>query len=282
MKTGRSSSVAGLLLEGRRRLAGLTTSPDLDAEVILADVLGLDRAKLLAMTEQPADDAVVAQYLSRLRRRRQAVPVAYLTGRREFHGLSLVITPDVLVPRPTTELLVEAILSRLPSPTDLTVVDVGTGSGAIALAVAAARPDVSVIATDISATALAIAQNNARRLGLERVSFRRGSLLEPIRSLDQPFVIAANLPYLKTAELTEQTIRHEPRLALDGGPDGLEVMNACLDQATNFPKLRGLVTECAPDQQPAIEERLRQHWPSAQQDVLSDGWDVRGLVAWLG
>ena len=142
-----------------------------EARLLLAHVLGRDRAWLAAH----ADDAVTAEQAKTFdalaRRRRDGEPVAYLIGRREFYGLDLEITPDVLIPRPETELLVELALARLPADRETRVLDLGTGSGAVALAIAAARRKARVVGTDVSTPALALAARNAARLGIGNVSF---------------------------------------------------------------------------------------------------------------
>jgi release factor glutamine methyltransferase len=197
--------------------AGVDT-PRLDAEVLLADALGVERADLLVrdlVVEGPA----IRRYQDAVRRRAVArEPVAYITGRRGFRRIELAVDPRVLVPRPETELLVELALGALPE--GARVVDVGTGSGAVALALADERPDLRVTGSDVSADALVVARANARRLGLEVEWVGADGL--PDGAWD---AVVANLPYVAEGEpLAPEIARHEPRGALVAGPDGLEAI----------------------------------------------------------
>jgi release factor glutamine methyltransferase len=205
-----------------------------EAELLLAHALSLSRAGLLARLADPIDAPSAAQFAAMVARRAQREPIAYILAHKEFYGLDLVVDHRVMIPRPETELLVERALRALKSvahPAPL-VADIGTGSGAIALAMAFHAEHARVVATDISADALAIAQLNARRLGLEeRVQLALGDLLIPVESPVD--ILTANLPYIPRPRLNQmpREIRHyEPRIALDGGPDGLEVIRRLLFQ----------------------------------------------------
>jgi release factor glutamine methyltransferase len=207
--------------------AGVDT-PRLDAEVLLADVLGADRALLVAHPCRPLDPAQARRFQAAVRRRREREPVAYITGRRGFRALELQVDPRVLVPRPETEHLVEAALGLPPGAR---VVDVGTGSGAVALALAAERPDLEVLATDASAGALAVAEANARRLGLA-ITLLEGDLLAPVEG--EVDAVVANPPYVAEADraaLMPEVARWEPAEALFAGEDGLAVIRRLLPQA---------------------------------------------------
>jgi len=200
-------------------------APRLDAEVLVMHVTGCARAQLITH----AADLLTAERQSRLEallaRRARGEPVAYLTGKREFWSLELTVTPDVLIPRPETELLVEQALARIPKDAAWTVADLGTGSGAVALAIAHERPRCRVIATDASVSALAVARANAERLGLGNVEFRHGEWLAP---LDNEVVdlIVSNPPYVAEGDphLDQGDLRFEPRAALVAGPDGLDAL----------------------------------------------------------
>ena len=199
----------------------------IDAQVLLAHALGVDRAWLLAHATDELSRARADAFFALAKRRREGEPVAYLTGRREFHGLDLAVTPAVLVPRPETETLVDAALERLPGDRPLRVVDLGTGSGAIALAIAHARPNARVIATDVSDDALAVARDNAKHLRLENVAFTLGSWYDALGGDAGPFdAILANPPYVADGDphLGEGDLRHEPSVALSPGGDGLDAL----------------------------------------------------------
>jgi len=210
----------------RRALAQAGLIP-IDAQVLLAHALGVDRAWLLAHATDELSRPQADAFFALAKRRREGEPVAYLTGRREFHGLDLAVTPAVLVPRPETETLVDAALERLPGDRPLRVADLGTGSGAIALAIAHARPNATVIATDISDDALAVARDNATRLELANVAFMPGSWYDALGSDAGPFdAILANPPYVADGDphLGEGDLRHEPSVALSPGGDGLDAL----------------------------------------------------------
>ena len=203
-----------------------------EAKLLLAHVLGRDRAWLAAH----ADEAVTAEQAKAFdalaRRRRDGEPVAYLIGRREFYGLDLEITPDVLIPRPETELLVELALARLPADREIRVLDLGTGSGAVALAIATARRKAQVVGTDVSSPALGLAARNAARLGIANVSFVESDWFEalPRERFD---LVAGNPPYVAAGDphLLEGDLRHEPQQALTSGGDGLNAIRAIVAAA---------------------------------------------------
>jgi release factor glutamine methyltransferase len=204
----------------------------LDAQVLLAHVLGRDRAWLVAHGDDALSRERSDAFLTLARRRRHGEPVAYLTGAREFWGLALQVSPAVLIPRPETETLVEMALARLPQDRDVRVLDLGTGSGAIALAIASERPRARILATDVSADALEVARENAGRLSLGNVEFARADWYEGVASTWRGAafdLIASNPPYVAAADahLNEGDVRFEPGLALTPGGDGLGAI-ACI------------------------------------------------------
>jgi release factor glutamine methyltransferase len=222
---GSTHSVAPLLAEGARRLgaAGIST-PDLDAELLLRHVLGWDRAALITRAGEVVPDAAAELYIAASEQRSPRRPLQHLTGVQAFWRHEFLVTPDVLIPRPETEFLVEAALRRLDGVAAPVIVDVGTGSGCIALSLAAERPDATVHAIDISPGALAVAGANAARLGLQHhVHFHEGDLLEPVAALaGKVDLVASNPPYVSRQEwerLEPEVRDHEPRRALvpEGG-----------------------------------------------------------------
>ena len=211
------ATVRHLLDAARRRL------DPAEAEVLLAHALGQSRAWLFAHAHDPVPDGAVAAFQALVARREAGEPVAYLCGRRGFWSLELAVTPDTLIPRPETELLVELALERLPPEREVQVADLGTGSGAIALALACERPRARVVATDASAAALAVARGNAQRLGLGNVELRQGDWFGPLQGLRLDLV-ASNPPYIASDDphLARGDLRHEPASALASGVDGLD------------------------------------------------------------
>jgi release factor glutamine methyltransferase len=209
-------------------IAALLTSsglPPLEAQVLAAHALGISRARLLAASQR-ALDAGSAREVERLfLLRRAGEPVAYLTGEREFHGLSLKVNADVLIPRPETELLVDLALERLPNRAGR-LLDLGTGSGAIAVAIAHAAPDAEVVAVDSSPAALVVARENARRHGAA-IRLVEGNWFDRLAG-ERFDVVVSNPPYVAAgdAHLGEGDLRFEPRSALVAGPDGLDAIRA--------------------------------------------------------
>lgn len=233
-------------------------NPRLDAEVLLADVLELERVMLYARFDQPMEAEELARMRERVARRAAGTPVAHLTGRREFWSLSLEVNEDVLIPRPDTERLVEVVLARSDEPK--TLVDVGTGSGAVAAALAQEYPDATVYALELSPPALATAQKNLARFGA-RIEVLEGSLLNPLPAGMTADVIAANLPYIPSSEIPSLQIevQHEPHLALDGGDDGLSLIRALVAQTPRYLKRGGLLAlESSSDQIAAVSTLLEE------------------------
>jgi release factor glutamine methyltransferase len=198
----------------------------LDAQVLLAHLIGKDRAWLVAHGGDALTPEQWGAFIALARRRRDGEPVAYLTGTREFWGLTLRVTPDVLIPRPETETLVELALARLPADRDLRVLDLGTGSGAIALALAHERARAQVLATDVSSDALDVARDNASALGLGNVEFVKSDWYDRVPAEWQGGafdLIASNPPYVAAADphLAQGDVRFEPERSLTPGGDGL-------------------------------------------------------------
>jgi release factor glutamine methyltransferase len=239
-----------------------STSPRLDAELLLADALGLSRMDLYLQFERPLTGDEVDRYRELCRRRAGGEPVAYIRGRREFMSLDLLVTPAVMIPRPETELLVEAALKRLDSIPGgergraPLVLDVGTGSGAIALAMAAGRTDCRVVATDASAEALEVARQNVQRLEMQdRVELRHTDLVEGI---DEEFdLVLANLPYIDPdwpEAVTAEVAGSEPALSLYAGKDGLDLFRRLLPELPRLAPAGVALLEFDPRQRDALHQ----------------------------
>jgi release factor glutamine methyltransferase len=233
------------------RAAGIS-DPRFDAELLLAEAIGQDRAQLATNTQAEMPPAATRRFAEMVRRRLRREPVAYILGRRGFRHLELIVDPRVLIPRPETELLVDLALELGPR----SVLDVGTGSGALALAIAAELADVEVTATDTSAGALAVAAANAERLGLSaRIAFFEGTLPPGDEEFD---LVVANLPYVSEREwgdLQREVTEWEPREALLAGPDGLDVFRAVVPALAKV--TRTLALEIGAGQAAAVGELLR-------------------------
>lgn len=232
----------------------------IDAAVLLGHVLDRPRAWLYAHGDEDVDDATAARYAQLLAHRAAGEPVAYLTGSRGFWRLDLRVTPDTLVPRPETELLVELALQRLPVDRALRIADLGTGSGAIALALASERPRATVVATDASAAALAVARGNAVALRIANVEFREGDWLAPLAG-ERFDLLAGNPPYVAVGDphLDEGDLRFEPAAALSSGADGLDAIRAIVRTAPAHLLPGGwLLLEHGWEQGGAVRELLRQ------------------------
>lgn len=229
-------------------------SARLDAELLLGSVVGWTRAQLAARRDEKMLPAVAACFEELVSRRERREPVAYILGRREFFGREFRVTPDVLIPRPETETVVEALLGRLSRNAD--VLDIGTGSGAIAVTVAAERPDVRVTATDISQAALEIAAANAAAAGVSaRVRFLKADLF-PVVAGFRFGAIVSNPPYIaEGADLPPQVANYEPHLALFGGRDGLGIIRRIFLGARSLLVPGGLlVMEIGEDQGKQVRE----------------------------
>jgi release factor glutamine methyltransferase len=252
-------ATAGEVLQAARaRLASTSQYPRRDAELILAHVLGWDATALLTHPERQLSGTETEQFEALLKRRLASEPVQYLTGTQEFFGLLFEVSHDVLIPRPETEHLVEAVLERFERDASPRIIDVGTGSGAIAVAIAHAMPRSQVTAVDISPEALEVARRNAERHGvMNRVRLLRSDLLTAIETA-QFDVVVSNPPYIAEGERLEaQVANYEPGSALYAGPTGLEIYQRLIPQARPVLKPQGwLIMEIGYGQQGALQTLL--------------------------
>lgn len=226
------ASINDALAAGAQSLAGLSVTAALDARVLLQFTLSRDHAWLLAHGDDTVERDSLRRFHSLIENRRRGEPVAYLTGWKEFWSLQLAVDDSVLVPRPETEHLVEHALTLIPHNDAFRIADLGTGSGAVALAVAGERPCSEVTASDISETALEVARNNARRLGIGNISFVHGDWLAPLTGRRFEMIVS-NPPYIAEGDecLKDADISHEPDAALRSGPAGLDALRAIGSQA---------------------------------------------------
>ena len=248
--------------EERFKKEGLST-PRLDAEVLLAESLGMDRVGLYTHFDQPLQPGELARFKRLIRRRMAHEPLAYITGKREFWSLPFKVTPDVLIPRPETEGLVEEALRLLADPERCgrggRILEIGTGSGAIIIALAKELPSASLVATDFSEKALALARGNATAIGVgERIQFLHGDLFAPLEQ-ESPFdLILSNPPYISRSEfasLAPEVRDFEPRIALDGGKDGLAFFRRFLPKVGRYLQPAGwFLTEIGAGQDPEIQK----------------------------
>jgi len=259
----------------RFRKEGLIT-PRLDAEVLLAETLGMDRVGLYTHFDQPVQPGELARFKKMIRRRLRHEPVAYIVGQREFWSLPFIVTPDVLIPRPETEILVMEALRVLSKPEQTTrrirILEMGTGSGAIGVALAKELPAASVVATDLSEKALSIAAENAlRNLVRERILFLQGDLFDTLEKGSIFDLIITNPPYIPQdyfTSLPPEVRDFEPRVALDGGKDGLAFFRRVLPGVGKYLSPEGwFLTEIGAGQ----DQKIRQI-AEASQDL--DSFDI--------
>ncbi|HHT50338.1 MAG TPA: peptide chain release factor N(5)-glutamine methyltransferase, partial [Eubacteriaceae bacterium] len=241
-------------------------TPRLDGEVILAHLLDCKRIDLILKHDEVLDKEQEREYIKRINLRAQGMPVQYITGNQEFMGLDFHVTPDVLIPRPDTEILVEEAIqeaSLMDKP--LIIVEIGTGSGAIALSLAHYIKDAQVHTIDISPKAIAIAKKNAKKLSLEeKVIFHQGDLLSPIKGIldGKVDILVSNPPYIPSKDilsLQREVQFHEPSLALDGGIEGLDFYKRIIDEVLDFLSHQArLIFEIGHDQGDRVSGMIRE------------------------
>ncbi len=267
------------LLRAIRALRPISTSANLDAEVLLSYAMNKSKAWLLAHQSETPTTRQAASFRALLTKRKRGVPIAYLTGHKEFYGLDFEVNPSVLVPRPETELLVEetiAIARAIHKQIDrkkLRIADIGTGSGCIAITLAKFIPDAQIYASDVSAAALRVAEKNAKTHKVSsRITFLRGDLFSPYTAVIKKGlldVIVSNPPYLKKKELP--AVKHEPEVALYGGKMGIEVLDRLLARATHYLAPHGaILLEIGADQAGAVDYAAQQQFPEKSVRTMKD------------
>ena len=252
-----------------RKVMGWTTThfekqnvdaPRLTAEMLLSHLLSIDRVKLYVDIDRPLEKTELAAYRALIQRRIAGEPTQYLVGYKQFYNRRITVDPRVLIPRPETELLVEAVLRGMAQELTAQVLDLCTGSGCIAVTLAAERKGLSVTAVDLSPGAVEVARANAEKLGVgERVKVLQGDLFAPLPPGDRFAVITANAPYVKTGEMKglQREVQKEPVLALDGGPEGLDVITRIAAEAKAWLADGGLLAlEIGDAQGPQVKDIL--------------------------
>jgi release factor glutamine methyltransferase len=262
-------------------------TPRLEAEVLLAHARGCSRVELYTDFGEPADEALRTKFRGLVKRRTEGVPVAYLVGHREFYSLDFRVTPDVLIPRPETELVVLAVLDHIKAMGDagrpIDVADVGTGSGIIGISVARHAPQARVVAMDVSPAALGVARDNALRLGVaERMEFVESDLFAALGPERQFDFVASNPPYVTSDEflaLAREVREHEPALALVAGASGTSIIERLVGQSAE--RLRGggrLVLEISPMLQQRVEALVAADERLALESTLKDSAGLARVV----
>ena len=264
--------ISDVLEDARRRLEALSDSARLDAELLLARAIDMPRSYLFAHPEEPLDELAIARFRETLGRRLAGEPMAYITGRREFWSLELMVTPATLVPRPETELLVDLALREIPRRAEWDILDLGTGSGAVAIAIAKERPLSRVTATDVSTAALDVARQNARQLEIPDIEFLAGDWTAPVRA--RTFnVVVSNPPYVRADDAALDALHCEPRSALAAGEDGLDAIRILARDCGALLEPGGmLLIEHGAEQRDSVAALLREH-----------GWaDIAGHTDYAG
>jgi release factor glutamine methyltransferase len=249
------------LAKATDRLGETSESPRLDADVLLARALDLPRSYLYAHPDDVLDEAAAARFFAAVEERAGGLPLAYITGEKEFWSLALAVGPGALVPRPETELLVELALREIPRRGRLSVLDLGTGSGAIAIVVAKERPQCRIVATDVSPAALTIARHNAARFGLGNIEFAEGNWTTPLAG-ERFDLILSNPPYVRSDDPVLDALRFEPTIALMSGRDGLDAIRTLA---------RGCVSLLRPPGLLMLEHGADQHGDVAH-ILAAEGW----------
>jgi len=256
-----TASIASVLAAATESLREISDSARLDAEVLVARSIDMPRSYLFAHPEDELDELALQRLNDALARRAAGVPMAYITGTREFWSLELLVSPATLVPRPETELLVDYALREIPRDASWNVLDLGTGSGAIAVAIASERPACNVVAVDVSTDALAAARSNVQRHQLPNVTCLEGDWTAPVA--DRQFeVILSNPPYVAMDDTALEALRAEPDLALTAGADGLDAIRRLSCDCRDILINNGLLLLEHGNQQKAAVAAI----------LLADGW----------
>jgi release factor glutamine methyltransferase len=266
-------TIGQALREGVEKLNGHSETPNLDAQVLLADILNESRAWIVSHPEIGITDSDLSAWQVNLNSLENGTPLPYVLGHWEFFGLDFKVSPDTLIPRPETEILVEQAISWLDEyhKPRCRVADIGTGTGCIAISIAKNETNSTVYATDLSLPALKIAVDNAQKHCVaDRIEFLVGNLLPPLNTKFD--LICANLPYIPEYALPHLEVsHHEPILALNGGHDGMEQIAQLLELAPQFMNPGGLLLlEIEKTQAELVQSLAKQHFPAAEINLIQD------------
>ena len=269
-------TIGAVLREATARLAAVSDSAAMDAGLMLAHLVECDRVYFLVHGDEPLDESIRLRFHDALVERERGRPVPYIIGTAGFYGRTFDVDGRVLVPRPETELLVEAAIAHLRRTERMHgfAADIGTGSGIIAISLACELASLNVFATDISREALSVARKNAARNNVfQHISFMHGDLGEPLRRFGRYDAVVANLPYVPTHEIAAapDPVSHEPRLALDGGGAGLDLYERLVPTLEELLAPGGAAfLEAAPVNVVDLALLVRHRWPSATVEVKAD------------
>lgn len=278
-------TVKAVIAAASRDLATHSSTAQLDAELLFGYVLQHDRGWLTGHRDDLITPSQSIALTTLIAQRQTGVPLAYLTGTKEFYGRPFVVTPDVLIPRPDSESIIETSIAAVRDLSTPRILEIGTGSGCLAITLAAELPSSHVTATEISPSALKIAQQNAQILGVaDRMTFRTQDLLDG-ESGDYDLLVT-NLPYVPTHWLTDENKKQyhlvsEPHVALHGGDDGMDVFTPFLQQFAAHPVSTQLILEHGDEQSEAVKKLIDRYLPGATCVVIHDltgrerGWQVK-------
>ena len=277
-------TIQELLLHSSQTLENYSPTPELDARVLVSHSLKINLTQLILNRNDTLHPKDITTIQLLIEQRQQGTPIAYIIGSKEFYGHTFIVTPDVLIPRPDTECMIDWLHNHHNQYNGQTIVDIGTGSGCIAISLAHLFEKSSVIATDISPNALSIAKKNATLvLGTDqcRIQWYQGDLLEALPLNTRPAIILANLPYLDQNIYTDDSIRHEPPLALFSPQKGLEHYYRLIEYLTCHlffvPKI--LIVEINPEQYQAMKDIVTAQFPNNTCEIIYDlAGDIRHLV----
>ncbi|RKD21993.1 release factor glutamine methyltransferase [Caminicella sporogenes DSM 14501] len=280
-------TISKALNEAVEKLKGKVFTPILDSEVLLSKILNKDRLYLIVNKEEQLTEEEYRKYKEIIDKRFQGMPVQYLTNNQEFMGLDFYVEEGVLIPRPDTEILVEKVINHIDNTKEYNILDIGTGSGAITVSLAKYFVNSTVYSIDVSKKAISIGRKNADRHGvLSRIKFLKGSLFEPLEEIDikgKIDILVSNPPYIPSEEIEKLQIevsKYEPRLALDGGKDGLYFYRKIIDKAPKYLRYNGFIAlEVGHNQAGKVVEFMRKNGCYKDIEITEDLAGIERVVS---